>query len=243
MKFQFLTIICLFSLSVFGQDDSVGVYKNGKIYYENNYEFLFQFGFIETQQKLPVKLRFSGFYHSEEIVHVDFARRVGFYTGVGLRNVGMIEMSMATSDKMKRRTYTLGVPMAVKIGSMKARRYLYGGAEMEMAFHYKQKLFVEGMKKEKYSEWFSQRVNMWQPSLFAGFKYSDNWSVRIKYYLNDFLNRSFTGRDFGQFVDYSKYKTSNLFYVALVLTISGEQLSSVKTKANEAKPVSSYALK
>jgi len=241
MKYISFLALLLFSIPVFTQDkDSLDAGK-GSIYYENNYELLFQFGFIETSKMHPVKMRFSGFYHTEETMHFDFARRLGFYTGIGVRNIGMVEHSLVSDEKMKRRTYTIGIPLALKIGSMKTKRYLYVGTEMEVAFHYKQKLFVPEMKKRTFTEWFSPRVNAWQPSIFAGLKFSEYWSLRMKYYLHDFINSNFVGRDFDKDVDYSNYISSNLFYVALVFNLSKERINKAKNAPmRNAEPVGNY---
>lgn len=217
--------ICILKANAQDGDSTQNNYK--RVYYENNYEFLFQFGFIETEQPQPVTLRFSGFYHTEELMHIDFGTRFGMYSGVGIRNVGLVETNNNTDYKIKRRTYMLGVPLALKIGGMKSKKYLILGGEMELAFHYKQKLFIPGYKKEVEKEWFSNRINMWHPSIFAGIKFKERVSFRAKYYFQNFLNQEFQGIDFKrienyQQIAYDRYVKSNIFYLSLVFHLSDE---------------------
>ena len=66
------------------------------------------------------------------------------------------------------------------------------GGEAELMFHYKEKQFINGDKQRKSKEWFSDKVNLFNPSVFAGIQLPGGMNVKFKYYLNDFLNQAYT---------------------------------------------------
>lgn len=136
--------------------------------------------------------RFSAFLHVAQQYHVNFARFAGVYTGLGFRNIGMIN-NLNDTLRIKQRAYGISIPLAIKLGNMEKRSYLALGAEAEYMFHYKQKVFVgegRGDKDNKSSEWFSNRVNAFNPGVFVEFNFGKSGYFRLKYYLNDFLNSS-----------------------------------------------------
>jgi len=181
-------------------------------------------------------LRFTTFFHTSQLFHFDVAKFMGLYTGIGIRNIGLItddvyqnvgfldvtssHLDYNKDAKIKRRSYTLGVPFALKLGSMGKKIYFYGGGEYEWTFHYKQKLFIDG-EKFKYSEWVSDRVTEFLPSVFAGVQLPKGFNIKFKYYLDNFLNPNFTGVDFGENVDYSTFGKTNIFYVSLSFSPGG----------------------
>ena len=136
--------------------------------------------------------RFSAFFHVAQQYHVNFARFAGIYTGLGIRNIGMIN-NLNDTLRIKQRAYGISIPLAIKLGNMEKRSYLALGAEAEYMFHYKQKVFVgegRGDKDNKSSEWFSNRVNAFNPGVFVEFNFGKSAYFRLKYYLSDFLNSS-----------------------------------------------------
>jgi hypothetical protein len=195
---------------------------------------------------LPVDLntnvRFTLFLHIQQFLNVDLTQRIGLFTGVTLRNVGLITEDLyqyhgfANVDnshdnwnkntKMKRRSYSLGFPLALKIGNLGKHYFIYAGGEYEWMFHYKQKQFIDGTKS-KFTEWGSDRVNPWIPSVFAGIQFPGGMNLKFKYYLDDFINTGFTGRDFGQDVDYSQYQSSGIWYISLALILNKKQLQDM----------------
>jgi hypothetical protein len=96
-------------------------------------------------------------------------------------------------------------------------------------FAYKQKKFIDG-EKYKFTEWTSDRVNPWIPSLFAGIQFPYGFNLKFKYYLDDFLNTDFTGQDFGQEVDYSQFQSSNIWYISLSFMINWNQIEQMMEK-------------
>jgi len=135
--------------------------------------------------------RFSAFLHLANQMHFNVSNTFGFYTGLGLRNIGMIN-KFNDSLRIKQRFYSLGIPVAFKIGNMGKKIYFSAGAEAELFFHYKQKTFAgnegrRGEKVQKFNEWFSKRNNLFMPSVFVEFNFGKGNYVRLKYYLNNIL--------------------------------------------------------
>lgn len=142
----------------------------------------------QSQSTQPVP-RFSAFFHLGEQVHVNFSNTFGFYTGFGIRNMGMINR-LNDTVRVKQRVYTFGVPLAIKVGDMGKKRYASFGAELEFFFNYKQKTFLgegRGDKVEKFNEWASDRTDLLNPSVFAEFCFGKGSYLKIRYYLSDFL--------------------------------------------------------
>jgi hypothetical protein len=134
-------------------------------------------------------IRYSAFFHFGEQFHVNFGKSFGLYTGIGVRNIGMINR-LNDSIKVKQRVYALGVPVGIKLGDMQKRVYLALGAELELFFNYKQKTFLgsgRGDKVEKFNEWFSDRTPLLNPSLFLEFKFKKGTYLKLRYYPLNFL--------------------------------------------------------
>jgi hypothetical protein len=207
-----------------------------KLYRSSGGELIFA-GSEVSYNNAPVNsnLRFSGFFHAQHLLNLDVGRFIGAYTGLGIRNIGMINEDLYQNIgftgiddthadwnkevKIKRRSYTLGVPLALKVGSMDKQVFFYGGAEYEWTFHYKQKLFIDD-EKFKDAEWLSDRVNPWLMSVFAGVQLPKGMNIQFRYYLDNFLNPGFQGVDFGENVDYSLFDQTGIFYVSLSTVMS-----------------------
>jgi hypothetical protein len=113
---------------------------------------------------------------------------------------------------IKERSYSLGIPVAFKLGNFDKGIYVAMGGEAELMFAYKRKI-IDGDTKKKNYGWFDDRVNIFNPSLFVEIKFAKGQYVRFKYYLLDFLN--YTGIrliDGTTLADYGK--KSPLFYVS-----------------------------
>lgn len=197
-------------------------YSQEKYYSENSGEFIFSFANVENAGvKVPNNLRFSLFLHLGQNLHYDFTNNIGMYSGYALRNIGFI---LEEGDvKTKHRTYSIGIPLALKIGSFSDHFYVYGGGSYEMFFHYKRKRFEDG-NKSKFSEWFSDKTDLFAPSLFAGIQFPKGINLKFKYYPNNFFNIDYTGDDV---VDYSNYNKSNLFYFALSFNIRTDKIKKL----------------
>jgi hypothetical protein len=187
-------------------------------------------------------MRFTLFFHAQEFLNVDLGRKIGLFTGAALRNVGLIQEDLYQymgftgidnthpdwnkTTKIKRRSYSLGFPVALKLGMLDKQYFIYAGGEYEWMFHYKQKQFIDG-NKTKYSEWGSERVNPWIPSVFAGVQFPGGVNLKLKFYLKDFLNTDFRGVDFGEQVDYSQFQSTGIWYLSLAMVINQKQLKQM----------------
>jgi hypothetical protein len=178
---KYLFFACLVASShLFAQETPIK-----KMYSAFGGETIFSWGNVEAQG-LNTKdiVRFTIFLHLNQQFHYDFSKKAGFFTGISLRNVGIIT-DLNDTVRVKQRVYTLGVPVGIKLGNMHGTNVALG-AEGELAIHYKQKNFVNG-EKGRTTEWFSDRTNLFLPSVFAQLNFKDGFYLKYKYYLTDFL--------------------------------------------------------
>jgi hypothetical protein len=114
--------------------------------------------------------------------------------------------------RVKERSYSLGLPLALKLGNVDNGTHFTIGAEAELMFVYKRKIFVDDGKFKTY-EWFSDNVNLFNPSAFAEVNFKHGVYIRFKYYLMDFLNYEGIEISGTQLRDYGQ--SSPLFYVSI----------------------------
>ena len=190
--------------------------------------------------KQPV--RFTLFFHFQQFLHLDLNNNIGFFTGIGLRNIGIISDETLPENyqdnnptyfdaKIIRRTYSLGIPLALKLGSFKNHLSIYGGGEIEWAFAMKEKWWdghSRSGSKTKRTDWFSNNLNTFLPSVFVGVQLPGGANVKFRYYLEDFLNHnsgnsSATNRAH-VVSDFSKYKQSGMLYVSLSYQIKTSKI-------------------
>ena len=215
-----------------------------KVYSVTSGEMIFSFGNIEfTEDFLQAHpgasaantaLRFTIFFHLGEYWHIDLNNNIGLISGIGLRNIGLIsnetlpELTDNSSGefiqyKIIRRSYTLGVPLMFKFGSFKDHMYFFGGAECELAFHFKEKYWINTYNrsgtKRKSTEWFGSQIPTFLPSVIGGVQLPGGINIKFKYYLSDFFNHDFSAGNQNNPLysvsDLNRYKTSQLFYVSL----------------------------
>jgi len=157
------------------------------------------------------RIRASAFFHYNNNFHFDISHSLGFYSGLSISNIGF---SYESADTVfKRRTYNIGVPLAIKFGNMRNLKYLFAGGELEFPIHYKQKKIYDD-EKIKQSSFFDKRTNPFLISIFAGIQFPEGFSFKIRYYLSDFLNTDFVGKDFGKSMSYKNIDTK-LFMISL----------------------------
>ena len=213
--------------------------QNNKIYHSSGSEIIFSGADMNFMgADVNTNIRFTLFFHTQQQLNFDLTEHLGFYTGFAIRNVGLImedyyqrvgydvdntHPDFNKNSKIKHRSYSLGFPVALKLGSLSKNFFFYAGGEYEWMFHYKQKKFIDG-EKYKFTQWTSDRVNPWIPSLFGGIQFSNGINLKFKYYLDDFLNKDFRGYDFGEEVDYSQFESSRIWYISLSFYISRRQI-------------------
>lgn len=202
-----------------------------RIYHSSGGEFIFSGADVEYDgRNVETNIRFTLFFHTQHLLNLDLTNNIGLFAGIGIRNIGMITEDLYQNSgflgvdnthpdynktvKIKRRSYALGFPVALKLGSFSKHFFLFAGGEYEWMFHYKQKMFIDE-EKYKFKEWTSDRVNPWIPSLFAGIQFPQGFRLKFKYYMDNFLNTGFTGTDFGEAVDYSNFDSSGLWYISV----------------------------
>lgn len=137
-------------------------------------------------------LRYSGFFNYGYYFHNNFNAKTGFYTGLSIRNTGFIDKYKAEDSTVKRRLYTLNLPVVFKFGNMGANQYFFVGAEACLALNYKEKGFVSRWDKDKFHKWSwnEERTPLIMPSIFVGYQKGMTY-VRLFYYPTNFMNPSF----------------------------------------------------
>ncbi|WP_423737189.1 hypothetical protein [Chitinophaga caseinilytica] len=165
----------------------------------------------ERMRNIP---RFTVFFNIGTNYNYDFNNNIGIFSGLNIKNIGLITKP-SDNVKLKQRVYTMGVPVGLKIGDLRSGTFLYFGGEYDLAFNYKEKYFLDGDKKSKFNEWFSDRTDLFMPSLFAGFRFGSAFGVKGQYYLNNFFNKDFTETRDGVKTQPYKDLKANLMFVTL----------------------------
>ncbi|MFI5219779.1 MAG: hypothetical protein ACHQNT_09850 [Bacteroidia bacterium] len=232
MKRPALTL-AFFLLVIFkGHSQSMNDDKKSNVYSMGASELIFSFGDVKDPNLMidPI-VRFTVFFHYQHQFHYDFNAKTGLYFGLGVRNVGFIN-TLNDSIKIKQRSYSLGIPLAFKIGSMQNKTWLAVGGEAEMMFAYKQKVFYAD-QEFKNNEWFSDKVNIFNPSVFAEIHFKGGSYLRFKYYLMDFLQEDKQDvKLFGVPFAYHP-ESSKLFYVAIGTAINHKDYRKLNKMRNK----------
>jgi hypothetical protein len=160
--------------------------------------------------------RFSPVLNIQIQAHRDFSKQFGLFSGINIRNVGYIwDDPTAVNTRYKARSYTLGIPLALKLGKMEGF-YLFGGYEIEFPFNFKEKKFVNEDKVEKNTSWFSSKTPTLYQSFLAGIQTPYGTQIKFKYYITNFFNKDYTAQDSNgnSFKPYESID-ANVFYVSL----------------------------
>ena len=204
------------------------------VYAVGSWENLFQWAEVDGSPQGTVnineQLRYTIFLNAGQYWHVDFTNSIGLYSGLALRNVGFIYDTDIPS-KTIRRSYNLGVPLALKLGVFEKHLYIFGGAEYELLFHYKGKRWDSNDRngtKYKDTEWFSSKTKRFVPSVFGGIQFPGGFNIKYKYYLDHFLNSGYVGTDLGnQNTSFSDYKAIQMHYISVCWQFRTDQISKV----------------
>lgn len=203
-----LALMAFTYLSVSAQTDSNGDsnFITKKVYISQENEMIFSFADIDVEgANVENVMRWSPVFNLMGHVNYDLSKNFGLNIGLGFRNVGFIadfpneldENGEEADIKRKFRTYNLGLPIGFKIGNLNQRKplFLFGGYEFELPFHYKEKYFVDGDKEKKRTAYFSDKVEPFVQSVYAGVQLPQGFSLKFKYYLTGFFNQDY--EDFG----------------------------------------------
>lgn len=178
-------------------------------------------------------LRYSYFFNAGFNMHYNFSRKVGVFAGLNIKNIGFIEKIKTMDSTVKRRVYALGVPVGIKFGDLKRKNFGFIGGGIDLPFNYKEKGFVKRNDKDKFNEWFSDRVPAVMPYLFAGFSVDPGFTVKFQYYPGNFLNTDYSETIFtaGNIAlvskPYAGYKV-NLFLMSVGMDIASKKGKSHK---------------
>jgi hypothetical protein len=183
-------------------------------------------------------VRFTMVINIGQYMHFDINNNLGFYSGLAVRNIGMItdetlpqtvtltnQTVNYSNYNIVRRQYTLGIPLALKLGSFKDHFYLFGGGEYELAFVYKEKYWTDTFDrsgaKTKMVTWFGSQTPTLLPSVFGGIQFPGGFNVKFTYYMTDFLNSGYKNSKNNQegaiysISDLSRYQKSQVFFLSL----------------------------
>lgn len=206
MKSVPFVYLFLLTTVVFAQDK--------KVYTTTSGELIFSFADITSNgSDQSSVLRFSPVFNIQNWVNIDQSENFGLFTGLSVRNVGLIYKEPTNSNvKIKARTYNLGIPVGVKIGNL-SDKFIFLGYELEFPIHYKEKIFINDEKEDKATIWFSDRVPALNHSLMAGIQLPYGATLKFKYYLTPFFKEGYQpSDDLG--VVYSAVD-ANVFYFSL----------------------------
>jgi hypothetical protein len=189
-------------------------------------------------------MRFTCFFHVGQYVHMDFTNNLGLFTGIALRNVGFIsdERLDITNDgianvsdyKIIRRSYMVGVPLAIKLGSFKDHTFIFAGSEFELNMAFKEKYWNsterDGSPIKKVN-WLGNQTPLLIPSLFAGIQFPGGINVKFKYYLKNFIDNTTTSTN--PVFDLKRYEQTQVMYLSLSYHINTKNMTK---KGRESSP-------
>ncbi|HEC43648.1 hypothetical protein LCGC14_2130170 [marine sediment metagenome] len=193
------------------------------VYSVSSWESLFQWAEVPATPQagdpaINEQLRYTIVLNVGQYFHMDFTNFIGLYSGLAIRNVGFI-YDTDIPTKTIRRSYNLGIPLALKIGIFDKHMYIFGGGEYELLFHYKGKRWLSNERsstKLKQTEWFSSKTNTFVPSVFGGIQLPGGFNIKYKYYLDNFLNKNYTGEDLGETgVSFANYENVQIHYISI----------------------------
>ncbi|MBP6575038.1 MAG: hypothetical protein KA230_11345 [Flavobacteriales bacterium] len=183
--------------------------------------------------------RFSPFFNLQRVANYDVNEHFGFFVGLSLRNVGFIYDVPDTTLRYKFRTYTLGLPIGFKVGTM-GKGLLFVGYELELPFNYKEKRFENEKKEDKFNVWFSDRNEPLFHTVMLGYQLPKGTCIKFKYYITNFHNEDFTENRNG--VEYKPYNgfRSNILYVSLGFKLFQKENYNLTPPAERDKEASLY---
>lgn len=142
----------------------------------------------QAGSEIPSVGRFAPFFNIQTFANYDVNDNIGFFSGLGFRNVGFIYDADEFTRK-KYRTYNIGIPFGIKAGNLK-KAFAYAGYEIEFPINYKEKTFINE-QKSKFNVWFSGRVPVVYHTLLVGVQLPKGLNLKFKYYFSNFFNKDF----------------------------------------------------
>lgn len=211
-------------------DTKILVSTPKRFYMGNGYDFFMFSSAILSKPGQSTKLttlRFTGVVNLGLNFHYDPNKHLGFFTGISLKNLGLIDKwtDPITGKKTtsKNRVYTIGVPLGIKVGDMRNRNFVFAGGGIDIPFNYRIKNFTEGNrynKEYKNSEWFSDKTARIMPYIFVGGSIDPGIIIKAQYYPSNFFNEDYVGPSNTK--PYAGYK-ANIFSLSLSVDIHYNQ--------------------
>lgn len=164
--------------------------------------------------------RFTAFLHFGLNANFDLSKSFGIYSGVSVKNIGFIEKYAVLDSTVIRRAYTFGIPLGLKVGKINHGNYLLIGGGVDFPFNYKEKGFVKRDSKDKFNEWFSNRVPALMPYVFIGAHLHPGVAFKLQYYPTNFLNTSYTELVNGVLLEPYRHYNVNLCLLTLGININ-----------------------
>lgn len=176
------------------------VFVPKKFYLSNDFDgsiisTAFDKGLFPLNNGVPTTVgtpRFTYFFNTGFNVNFDFNQHLGLFSGLSLKNIGFIEKITPLDSTVKRRVYTLGVPLGIRVGNIKKKNYAFVGGGVDIPFNYKEKGYVRRGNKVKFNEWFSDRTPSYMAYGFVGVSFKPGFYVKVQYYPGNFMNPGFT---------------------------------------------------
>ena len=164
-------------------------------------------------------VRFAPVVNLQWIANYDLTPNFGLFAGFAVRNLGFIHDVPDTTGapvdlRYKYRSYTLGVPLGLKIGRMN-KGLVFIGYEAELPFAYKEKRFEDGDRKDRLHAWFSDRTEPLFHSAMIGLQGRNGTTLKFKYYFTNFHNKDFTERVDGVLVKPYADLNAHIIYASL----------------------------
>ena len=164
-----------------------------RIYLSNDLNFLLLSSSLFASPGRATELttpRFSAWINAGLNLNFEQNRRLSFFTGLNVKNIGFIDKTDVVTTK--HRVYSLGIPVGVKFGDLEHRNHVFLGGGIDLPFHYKVKSFgARRGDKEKSTEWFGDQTPRVLPFLFLGKSWHPGITLKLQYYPGNFLNTEY----------------------------------------------------
>lgn len=228
IRFSILFVfgMLLYSSSIASDIDTVNnfkikTYQPKRFYVGNGYDFATLSTALISKPGANTELtppRFTAIVNIGVHFNYDLNKQVGVFTGISLRNLGFIEF--LGNVHIKRRVYALSVPLAIKIGDLRNRNFVFAGGGVDIPFYYKEKVFIKRADKQKSGDWFADNTPRVLPYIFAGLSFDPGITFKLQYYPTNFLNTDFVDYDafHNAYKPYAGYKV-NLLMLSLGIDI------------------------
>lgn len=136
-------------------------------------------------------VRFAPVVNVQRYLNKDMSDKFGLFFGLSVGNVGFIYDVPESDYRYKYRTYNLGLPVGIKLGTMNGGLF-FAGYSFEWPFNYKEKEFLNEEKEDKTVVWVSDRNETIQQAVMAGFQLGNGSCIKVKYYFTNFHNEDFS---------------------------------------------------